>query len=85
LIRTRATRRLLSGSRDTEAWSTRAAPLEVVLQNEHPFDPGAEPERVHDAAVGLAEAGATTLNVRFGHHSLDHYVEQLAAMRELTP
>ena len=33
----------------------------------------------------LAEAGATTINVRFVHHSLDHYLEQLAAMRELIP
>ena len=31
----------------------------------------------------LTEAGATTLNVRVVHHSLDHYLEQLAAMREL--
>jgi hypothetical protein len=31
----------------------------------------------------LADAGATALNVRVVHHSLDHYVEQLAAMREL--
>ena len=72
----------------SEAWTARAAladapPFELVLQNEHPFDPGAEPERVADAAAGLAEAGATTLNVRFVHHSLEHYLEQLAAMREL--
>jgi probable F420-dependent oxidoreductase len=71
--------------RDTEAWAKRATPFELVLQNEHPFDPGAEPERVRDAAARLVEAGATTLNIRVVHHSLDHYVEQLAAMRELVP
>jgi probable F420-dependent oxidoreductase len=79
---------LIARARDTEAWAERAAPadappFEFVLQNEHPFDPGAEPDRVRDAVARLADAGATTINVRFVHHSLDHYVEQLAAMREL--
>jgi len=81
---------LIARVRDTEAWTARAAlpdapPFELVLQNEHPFDPGADPGRVRDATARLAESGATTLNVRFVHHSLDHYLEQLAAMRELVP
>jgi len=76
---------MIARVRDTEAWAKRGAPFELVLQNEHPFDPGAEPERVRDAAARLVEAGATTLNIRVVHHSLDHYVEQLAAMRELVP
>jgi L-alanine-DL-glutamate epimerase-like enolase superfamily enzyme len=54
-----------------------------VLQNEHPLDPIAQPEQAGEAAGRLVEAGATMLNVRFVHHSLDHYLEQLAAMREL--
>jgi hypothetical protein len=54
-----------------------------VLQNERPFDPVAEPELVRDAAGRLRDAGATVLNLRFVHHSLEHYVEQLAAMRDL--
>ena len=57
--------------------------FELVLQNEVPFDPGAEPERVRESAARLVEAGATTVNVRFVHHSLEHYLEQLAAMRAL--
>jgi probable F420-dependent oxidoreductase len=76
---------MIRRARDTAAWSKRAAPFELVLQNEHPFDPGAEPERVRDAAGRLAGAGATTINLRFVHHSLDHYFEQLAAMRALVP
>jgi probable F420-dependent oxidoreductase len=76
---------MIARVRDTEAWAKRAAPFELVLQNEHPFDPGAEPERVRDAAARLVEAGATTLNIRVVHHSLDHYVEQLGTMRELVP
>jgi probable F420-dependent oxidoreductase len=59
--------------------------FELVLQNEVPFDPGTEPERVRETVGRLAEARATTLNVRFVHHSLEHYVEQLAAMRALNP
>ncbi len=79
---------MIARARDSDAWTARAGlpdapPFELVLQNEHPFDPGAEPERVADAAARLADAGATTLNVRFVHHSLEHYLEQLAAMGEL--
>jgi probable F420-dependent oxidoreductase len=79
---------MIARARDTEAWATRVArtdapPFEVVLQNEHPFDPVDEHERVDEATGRLADAGATILNVRFVHHSVDHYVEQLAAMREL--
>ncbi|HYV60334.1 MAG TPA: LLM class F420-dependent oxidoreductase [Acidimicrobiia bacterium] len=74
---------VIARARDRPSWGTRSEPFEVVLQNEHPFDPGTEPDRVRDAVSRLADAGATTLNVRLVHHSLDHYVEQLAAMREL--
>jgi probable F420-dependent oxidoreductase len=80
---------MIARARDTDAWATRTArtdapPFELVLQNEHPFDPMTEPDRVRDAMGRLLEAGATTVNVRFVHHSLDHYLEQLAAMRQLT-
>ncbi|HMG25488.1 MAG TPA: LLM class F420-dependent oxidoreductase [Acidimicrobiia bacterium] len=79
---------MIARARDSEAWAARrelagAPAFELVLQNEHPFDPGAEPDRVRDAVERLVGAGATTLNVRFVHHSLEHYLEQLAAMREL--
>ncbi len=81
---------MIARARESEAWAARdrapdAAPFELVLQNEHPFDPGTEPARARDAATRLADAGATTLNVRVVHHSLEHYLEQLAAMRELIP
>jgi probable F420-dependent oxidoreductase len=81
---------MIARARESAAWDARAQaadapPFELVLQNENPFDPGAEPERVRDSAERLADAGATTLNVRVVHHSLAHYLEQLAAMRELIP
>jgi probable F420-dependent oxidoreductase len=74
---------MIARARDSASWGTRAEPFELVLQNEHPFDPGGEPDRVRDAVSRLSDAGATTVNVRLVHHSLDHYVEQLAAMRAL--
>jgi probable F420-dependent oxidoreductase len=79
---------MIARARESEPWAARAQtadapPFELVLQNEHPFDPGTEPDRVRDAAARLADAGATTLNVRVVHRSLEHYLEQLAAMREL--
>lgn len=74
---------MIARARDTASWGARAEPFELVLQNEHPFDPGLEPARVREAVSRLSDAGATTVNVRLVHHSLDHYVEQLAAMREL--
>jgi len=81
---------MIARARDTAAWPARAQtadapPFELVLQNEHPFDPAAEPDRVRESAERLADAGATTLNVRVVHHSLEHYLEQLAAVRELIP
>ena len=81
---------MIARARDTEAWSARAQaagapPFELVLQNEHPFDPAGEPDRVRESAERLADAGATTLNMRAVHHSLEHYLEQLAAVRELIP
>jgi probable F420-dependent oxidoreductase len=60
-----------------------AAPRDVVLQPEPPVDPIGDPDGARDAVATLRDAGATTLNLRFVHHSCDHYCEQLAAMRAL--
>jgi probable F420-dependent oxidoreductase len=71
---------MLTHARETEAFSTRPAPLEVVLQNERPFDPLSEPDRVAEQVGRLTTAGATMLNVRFVHHSPAHFAEQLEAL-----
>lgn len=71
---------MLARARETEAWSVRAVPVEIVLQNEHPLDPIGEPDRVAEQIARLRHAGATGLNVRFVHHSSTHYREQLAAL-----
>ena len=74
---------MLERARSTDAWSARTTPLEVVLQNERPLDPLAEPERVSETVGSLTEIGATALNVRFIHHSPAHYREQLGALMSI--
>jgi probable F420-dependent oxidoreductase len=71
---------MLERARGTEAWNRREQPLEIVLHNERPLDPAGEPARVTGRVERFTEIGATLLNVRFVHHSLDHYLEQLGAM-----
>jgi probable F420-dependent oxidoreductase len=71
---------MVARARETEAWAARAEPIDLVLQNEHPLDPGAEPERVAEQVGRLADAGATALNVRFVHHSVAHVCEQMEAL-----
>jgi len=61
----------------------RGSPSEVVLQPEPPVDPAGDPDGTRSVVERLRAAGATMLNLRFVHHSLDHYCEQLAAMQEL--
>jgi probable F420-dependent oxidoreductase len=56
------------------------AGFEVVVQNEYPLDPSAEPDRVTEQVEKFTAIGATALNVRFVHHSRAHYEEQLAAL-----
>jgi probable F420-dependent oxidoreductase len=71
---------MVTRARETEAWSSRTSPIEIVLQNERPFDPMTELERVGEQVARLVAAGATALNVRFVHHSPAHYREQLGAL-----
>lgn len=71
---------LLAAARATVAWEERARPLDVVLQNLRPIDPVAAPAAAADSARALQLAGATMLSLRFVHHSVEHYIEQLEAM-----
>lgn len=75
---------MLARARDTDAWRSRETPIEVVLQNERPLDPLAEPDLVRERVARLRDVGATILNCRFAHHSVVHYLEQLAAMADVT-
>ena len=75
--------RFLDGARDTEAWSRRATPLEMVLQPAPPLDPLDAPGPTTETLEAHRRAGATALALRFLHRSPDHYVEQLEALQEL--
>ena len=79
-LRTNELGEMLTRARDTDAWNARDEPIDVLLQNEHPLDPIAEPDRVAEQLVKFREIGATGVNVRFVHHSPDHYRQQLAAL-----
>lgn len=75
------TKTMLDRASHTAAWSARERPLTVVLQNlAAPVDPADAPEQTSVVARELIEAGATTLMMRFVHHSVEHYLEQLEAM-----
>jgi len=71
------------GVDELRALLAEAAPRDVVLQPEPPVDPIGDPDRTRAAVASLRDSGATILNLRFVHHSCDHYCEQLAAMRAL--
>jgi probable F420-dependent oxidoreductase len=74
---------MLEHARTTPAWSTRATDLDVILQPEPAIDPIDDPGGARAALTQLRSAGATMLNLRFVHHSVDHYCQQLGAMRTL--
>jgi probable F420-dependent oxidoreductase len=71
---------MIAKARQTPAWSARAEPLDLVLGNNHPADPMADPAGARAIVGRVVEAGATTLQLRLIHHSAAHFVEQLEAM-----
>jgi probable F420-dependent oxidoreductase len=83
-LRTAALSELLARARETDAWATREEPLDVIVQNDHPLDPSAEPDRVAEQLDRYTAIGATALAARIVHHSVEHYCEQLAALSGLT-
>jgi len=83
-LRTADLAEMLQRAADTDAWAARSSPVDVILQNEHPLDPGAEPDRVAEQLARFTAIGATGVNVRFVHHSPAHYREQHAALATVT-
>ncbi len=74
---------MLARASQTDAWSARTTPLEVIIQATPPLDPLGAPDDTRTRVDRLREAGVTGLALRFAHHSVDHYCEQLAAMRQI--
>jgi probable F420-dependent oxidoreductase len=71
---------MITRARATPAWADRTHPLELVLTNNRPADPSADPEAARHIIGRLTAAGATAIQLRLIHHSLAHYIEQLEAM-----
>jgi probable F420-dependent oxidoreductase len=64
---------------DTEAFGARAAPLDLVMATSPRLDPVADAGRLAESIGGLASLGATIINVRTVHRSLQHCLEQFEA------
>jgi probable F420-dependent oxidoreductase len=73
----------LERARATDAWDARSKPLEIFVQPTPPLDPLGDADGTRDRVSRLRDAGVTGLSMRFVHHDVDHYCEQLAAMTEL--
>jgi len=74
---------LIERASATDAWAARATPLEILVQPNPPVDPLGDADGTRARVDRLREAGVTGMSLRFVHHSVDHYCEQLAAMPEL--
>jgi probable F420-dependent oxidoreductase len=74
---------MIAAARETPAWAERDRPPDIVLQNGRPVDPEGDPATAARVLGRLQAAGATGLQVRLVHHSLDHFVEQLEALAGL--
>jgi len=75
-------REMLERARQTEAWGRRSTPLDVVFYVED-LDPAGDPDGARDALERRREAETSFVNVRLVHRSLDHCLEQLAALAEI--
>ena len=75
---------LLRQAAATPVFEARDRPLDVVLQSQRAIDPLGDTDATRRTVAELEAAGATTLALRLVHRSVDHYIEQLAAFRDLT-
>lgn len=73
----------LAAAADTEEWEKRDRPLEIVLGTRRPLDPAGAPEEAAASMRECLDIGVTAVPLRFVHSSLEHYLEQLHAMKEL--
>jgi probable F420-dependent oxidoreductase len=79
---------MLATARTRREWRERARPFELVLPIDRLLDPTdpAERREFADRAARYRDLGATILNVRLSHRSLEHYLEQLETIaRDVAP
>jgi probable F420-dependent oxidoreductase len=70
----------LARAADTAAWQARETALEVLPMAD-PLDPSGKPGEAADAICALRDAGATGMRLQLTSKSLNHYIEQLEAMK----
>ena len=73
---------MIARARETDAWTARSAPLEIALQP-GAFDPIGDPEGTREKLAEMDAMGATIVESRVRSESLEHCIEQLAALREV--
>ena len=75
---------LLARARDWPEWRERSTPFDLVLTPDRLLDPTAASERtaLADLVGRYRDVGATMMNLRFRHKSLEHYLEQLAVFAD---
>jgi probable F420-dependent oxidoreductase len=73
---------MIRAARAGAIWQRRSRPFDLVLPMDRLLDPTdpAERREFADRAARYRDLGATLLNVRTRHRSLEHYVDQLAAL-----
>jgi probable F420-dependent oxidoreductase len=76
-------RRLFADPDIRDAMARRDRPLRLILAPEPPLDPSGEPTGTLTTLRELMDVGATGFSLRFRHRSRAHYVEQMAALKDL--
>jgi probable F420-dependent oxidoreductase len=57
--------------------------LELILAPEPPLDPLGEPGQTREFLASYVALGATGFSLRFTHHSLSHFCEQMEALQSI--
>jgi probable F420-dependent oxidoreductase len=74
---------MIAQAGQTEAWTARAAPIEIVLSSGQALDPIGDPEGSAASLRALFAAGATKASVRIRAGSANHHIEQLERLLEI--
>jgi len=72
---------LIARAAASTAWAERRVPLDIVLTPDRLLDPlvASDRQALEDDLRRYRDIGATAVNLRFRHRSVEHYVEQLGA------